>query len=464
VGNQSLIIVARYPRFYKAARGVLTEALQRLQHALGTDHPQWPTQEARRIVFENEGRSSLQSEQVEDPASALTPIFGELSRSESYSIAVQELSTIKEQGPGFPDIFGGGTSYLFPLISNYLKTHRALSFDEKRFGEAYYPIEEYLAANFVKVRLYMTLPGLEGDVDEVILSPTHRIYRLDDVEINRLWRIVEPPGYAGFMRTWVGRYPHVGSYMFSATIQYPKNDLNELSLILTNEEAKTKKALRLSAPGGGVVAWFTYEHIQFAAEFGRLGFGDITRHGAYTYRLSRDTAESLTSHWRAAYGLSEILQTNPEKAPTDLRISALRFSGSSEKISPEDQLVDFAIALEALLTKENDAISYRLPLRGSMVAGDTPDERTRAFTILKATYDIRSALAHGQDQLTESPKVGKERLPIKLFMDELRTILFKILHRFIQARKKTQSKDKILKMIDESIITMNRDELQGLWQ
>jgi hypothetical protein len=132
-------------------------------------------------------------------------------------------------------------------------------------------------------------------------------------------------------------------------------------------------------------------------------------------------------------------------------------------LSVEDQIIDFSIALEALLTKENDATSYRLPLRGSVLAGDTPEERQRVFSLLKAGYDIRSSLAHGHDQLVGSVKVGSQKVEVSTFVNDLRNILFRILHRFIRVQK-THGKDATLKAVDDAVIGWNRETLERLWQ
>ena len=94
----------------------------------------------------------------------------------------------------------------------------------------------------------------------------------------------------------------------------------------------------------------------------------------------------------------------------------MRFSASFDKATPEDQLIDYAIGFESLFTKENDAISYRLPLRAAVFGGDTVEERQRIFGVVRAAYDLRSNLAHGQNQLLEPVKVKGNKVPVREFL------------------------------------------------
>jgi hypothetical protein len=311
MANPPVVVPAHFPRFYTAGRNVVEEALERLRPTMGAPL-HWPTQTARRIVFQ-ENTSQFEEEQVEVPENSLTPILGELQRSEQYQAAVRELELIQEQGHTIPNFIGLGPQYVNALISGYLRVHRGLDLDDEHFREAYYPIEEFIAANAVRVKVYFTLPGLTGDVEEVLLSPTHRIYRLVPVEINRLWRVVEPPWYPVVLRSPFGTYPQPDSYILSSTIEYPKAKWNELSLVLHNEGIRATRALRLSAPGAGALAWFTYEHIGFAAEFARIGIGDLRNASTYLFHLSREIGECLQQHWGVAYDLSEKLRAAPLK-------------------------------------------------------------------------------------------------------------------------------------------------------
>ncbi len=458
--NVPEVVAARYPRLYTATRDILRLALQLLRNRLA-EPPQWPKVQATRIVFE-ENRSHTENLLEEAPGSSINQIYSELEASEPFRHATVEIEGLARDGRAIP-IYWGASTYISPILTSYLDTQRSLEFNEDRFRHTYYQIEDYIGRDVTSTRLYLELPTLTGTLDRVILSDTHRIQRLDAPEINRLWRIMAPPSYPAYLIMRPPRWPALVSYCLQATVTYTKQNANQLGVLMNEEVIKVTRALRLSAVGTGSVQLLTYEPIGLQPEVGRFGFGQTLIQGSYGYQLNDDLSEDIKSYWPAAYELSTSLQKAPDKIPTHLRISSLRFSGSFDKTTPEDQLIDYAIGFEALFTKENDAISYRLPLRAAVFGGDTPEERQRIFAIVKAAYDLRSSLAHGQNQLLEFIKIRGNKVPVPEFLKSLSTILFLCVHRFARCSK-SNSKDVLLRAIDDAVITIDRNALPELWR
>jgi len=197
-------------------------------------------------------------------------------------------------------------------------------------------------------------------------------------------------------------------------------------------------------------------------ELWRFGAIETVKPGTYAYEFTPKLADSVKGHWQEAVRVESHLQQPDEKLSRPMRIAAFRFCSSFDKGSPEDQLIDYSIALEALFTKENDAISYRLPLRAAIFVGDTPEEREKIFWTVKGSYDLRSDLAHGQSQLDQTIKVKNTKVDISEFMSDLRAIQFKALHRFSKASQKL-SKENILRAIDTVAISLDRQPIERLY-
>ena len=257
-------------------------------------------------------------------------------------------------------------------------------------------------------------------------------------------------------------WPELRSYDLQADIVCPKSDLNQLGILLADEETKAIRAFRLSACGSGPVYRITYEYVGFVPNFGRFGAIETVKPGTYAYEFTPKLADSVKGHWQEAVRVASHLQQPDEKLSRPMRIAAFRFCSSFDKGSPEDQLIDYSIALEALFTKENDAISYRLPLRAAIFVGDTPEEREKIFWTVKGSYDLRSDLAHGQSQLDQTIKVKNTKVDISEFMSDLRAIQFKALHRFSKASQKL-SKENILRAIDTVAISLDRQPIERLY-
>jgi hypothetical protein len=458
--NVPVIVPARYPRLYEAFRQAVQRTLQLLRPTLANP-PRWPTREVGTIVFQ-ENRSHEDRALQEFPQDALRSVIEDLRSDPTYQRAVAELERLRTEGCAVPDWFGLDNRFLVPTIANYLEKQRSVDFNEEVFQEVYYQLEDYLNRDSLQVRVYYELQGLEGDEAEVVLSETHRIYKIDEAEINRLWSIVSPPGFPAQLfphRSW----PMPGTYLLAALVSIQKSELGNLSLAMLDEGKRTTSALRFSALGAGPVNFYTYKEEGFEASIGRLGFAPSLKGGRFSYGLSPESAETLKRNWPTAYEFSSALQKTPEKTPMHLRIAGLRFSSSCDKETREDRLIDYAIAFEALFTKEDDAISYRLPLRTAAFIGDTEVRRSDVFALIKTTYDLRSRLAHGRSQLDDSVKVGGVKISPEELLDKVGAVLFDSLHRFLQSRKRTTSKDEVLRQIDQAIISMDRHDLERLW-
>jgi hypothetical protein len=459
--NSPFIIAVRYPRFYEAVRESLQEALGFLRGKIG-EPPQWPKRRAQRVIFDSSTQSHLEAFEEDSPGDLITSIQSTLETRPSYLNAVKQLEGLKDQGKAVPMLFPLGPSFLLPILADYLENQRNLDFDENNLRKAYNYVEDYIGADRAVFRLYLLIWGSNGSEPEVKLSDTHRIYRVDEAEATRLWTIMAPPTLSGFSWGSFRSWPLPGNHIVEAMFRFPKQDLGNLALHLAAEETQTIRALRLSGLSAGSIQYLAYESAGFVPTFGKLGLPGMLKPLGGPYELNEAGLPSIRQYWPSAYELSSTLQRSPEKAPVHLRIPAARFSSSFEKPLSEDQLIDYFIAFEALFTRENDAVSYRLPLRAAIFTGDSPRDRDEIFSTVRAGYDLRSNLAHGQNQLTDSVKVRDRRVPIREFMNDLRRILFNSVHRFVRCNSAV-TKDVVIRAIDDAAISQDRAALQRLW-
>lgn len=96
------------------------------------------------------------------------------------------------------------------------------------------------------------------------------------------------------------------------------------------------------------------------------------------------------------------------KDPRGLEVGLRRFNDVHVRDNLEDKLIDMAILLEStLLVGVRDELRFRLMLRGArLLSEDRPPSATAA--ILKALYDERSGVVHGNGEMPPSIKVGDE--------------------------------------------------------
>lgn len=95
------------------------------------------------------------------------------------------------------------------------------------------------------------------------------------------------------------------------------------------------------------------------------------------------------------------------------RRAAARFSTSLHRLSSEDAILDQCIALETLLRPSPGAVSEHVASRYAMVVGRSDTERRTQYEQVKAFYNVRSGITHG-DKLDERIKNFCKRLSPEL--------------------------------------------------
>jgi hypothetical protein len=80
-----------------------------------------------------------------------------------------------------------------------------------------------------------------------------------------------------------------------------------------------------------------------------------------------------------------------------LPVALERFKLAYERRRPEDKLIDYCVALEALFSPADRAeLSYRIALRAAYFIASSPEEREQIFTALRDHYGTRSDVVHGR--------------------------------------------------------------------
>ena len=78
-----------------------------------------------------------------------------------------------------------------------------------------------------------------------------------------------------------------------------------------------------------------------------------------------------------------------------IQLALKRWNTVSHRSDEKDKLIDYWIALEALFSESSQEVRYRASLRIAALTGDTPEERRQIYDDMKDSYDLRSAIVHG---------------------------------------------------------------------
>ncbi len=139
-------------------------------------------------------------------------------------------------------------------------------------------------------------------------------------------------------------------------------------------------------------------------------------------------------------------------------VAIRRFNFSYDRRLPEDKLIDFITAFEALFLKGVEGeLSYRLALRCAYFLGKDEEERKKIFEILRGAYDARSKIVHGEPTLSKSFNKILNKLNLKSLAElsiQVEEYLRKSIKMFLDYLQ-SKSHDEIIEEIDEKIIAGN---------
>lgn len=456
-------IAVTFPALYRSMRELTKDFIVALRATVG-DPPQWPQAQFYDVIVRDTGGTGIGIASGDDYSQSFRSAWLQVSVLPSYKTVADELEQLKSQGRtvGYwqSDLVAG---FAFPIIYKYITTgaYRG-TFNEVEFGKLYDEVESYLSGTEAAARVFLDLTTLVTELSPIVLDESHRIIQIDKDTLRRLLSRAyrtDVPITAGshIFTTLTGwKMPHAqpGQAVLELTFRYPKESFSELSVMLSNQTNEATTALRLSLPGTGFVRMLDYEHIGFVPELGRFGFGDQRSVMSFSFKLDDDLSKTLIRRWPDSAWVAKRLFASPSPLSAPLRIALERFNSSFERLVLTDRLLDLIIALEALCSKENDAVSYRVSLRVAALVGRDAAERDSVFELVADSYSERSGLAHGRGSKLKGDQAVREHLL------KLEGVLLRTVHAFIAAEKREQHKDDVLRIIDKAARTQDRTELE----
>lgn len=103
---------------------------------------------------------------------------------------------------------------------------------------------------------------------------------------------------------------------------------------------------------------------------GIYGFREELNYRNFSYSINSDATVHFQKRWPDSLLIANRLEGESAGVSNHLRVAIERLNSSSDKKVPADQLLDYMIAMEALVSLERDAVSYRVALRiATLVVG-----------------------------------------------------------------------------------------------
>ncbi|MDE0317130.1 MAG: HEPN domain-containing protein [Candidatus Poribacteria bacterium] len=143
----------------------------------------------------------------------------------------------------------------------------------------------------------------------------------------------------------------------------------------------------------------------------------------YSPRLFGGSVKAGQSEIDKAKCLYRDLINLNSKAQGKLKIAINRWIKSKTHQTPEDKIIDLAIAFETLYLPDSGESTYKLGVRASWSLGDKKKDREDLLAVFKKFYKFRSRVVHGgEPNEKENVTIKDESIPISQFVTKVQNL------------------------------------------
>ena len=304
------------------------------------------------------------------------------------------------------------SNLLIDMIRNYISKNRTFEYEQKLAERIFLDLEKFLLDNTVTGKEEATIIGLDPKLKDTISLSS-------GLKIKYSQQPIGSELYGG---------NHIATYDFETLKIREKEENQKPDLPIKLSHNKIFNfifAMRLYKSGK-----IGTDEIKISTNFvgGQFrskirGFNISNSFGGDNYVLEKGDIEKI----------EELMKKyeNMEK-PTFLITSINRFLSSYEQSTPEDQILDLIISLEALLLPDDKELSFRLAIHTALFLEPTSFERNYIYNIIRQSYGIRSTIAHGSEQKKIQFKIQNEEINIRELVKKLQNCVRKSIRKFIE--------------------------------
>lgn len=274
------------------------------------------------------------------------------------------------------------SGYLRPFIELLVETVGSPSFDLPTFDKLYRKLEDYLHEKEKKIMELFLLLHFDSEEDEIQIEKSLKIRRIPEEEREKMWRDVKDLGIELIDSHMIPSASFGIEYVWGPKGGRPKASVEDLTTALT-----------LFKPESWVDH---YGSIHYEITWMKRYSGNSGKsHPASSkpYKLTKEDIERFKDFWDREYFPVIITQNH------FLNIAIQRFRDFRTRRRWTNGLIDLVITLEAMYMKrrERKGMRERLPRRCAtfLGLGKKEEEKERISELVKAAYDLRSAIVHG---------------------------------------------------------------------
>lgn len=322
-------------------------------------------------------------------------------------------------------------TYFFNPLADLVAQEKGLEIGEEALQKKIDEIVRCIKTDSYTIEVAGVLSAFWSEASDIIFGDC-RIKKIDMQEMCRYWEESSDVGSGS-------NAPTIADYLLQTTCPaMAANNGNEY-LLARNRLDQGLFVLRLFKGGPVSINSTSSRRLAWApvAEPG----GQLKR--AYEirkYRLSQADILDLSEYWRKYAALFE--SANPR-----VKLAVDRFTSSYNRVTPQDTIIDVFIGLESLLIEDNQELSFKLRMRMANLLGGSRQERLNTFDDIKAGYNMRSTIVHGNHP-AKSVKISscEQKVALQQFAEEMLRYLAKALMRVADIQREYPADDVITRL------------------
>jgi hypothetical protein len=309
------------------------------------------------------------------------------------------------------------------LWKQFPQGQEKIEFSPETFEQGYKALESLFYNDTIALKVFVPLHNFESDASDIDLGNNLHIRRISKNETEQL---LDESSWSSFMpRFEVLNFKYAIELAYSAKKAF--GDIPQQPALSKEQEVsgtigKLVTALRLFKRG---LVGFNIIKTLSASEqpipLGMYRFSSPYKSFlGEQYSLTGPEVNDFKEFW-------DTIKRIDLEGHATLNIALRRFNYAYERNNPEDKLIDFMVAFEALFFKEGESEEFRnrLSIRVSRFLEREFEQRKLLAKKMKGFYDARSKVVHGEKvQLKDDFVKAVEdflRRSTKLFLESLKT-------------------------------------------
>lgn len=327
--------------------------------------------------------------------------------------------------------------FLLPLLDEL----EELNWNEEKFEKHYGLLEDAFYIDKIPYRAIAPLENFSADFDEIKVMDNLKIIKVSKDELQEIWARGEFSPFVNRHKIWHIEYAIeitwdakkvIGSGNQKPVGSMVKDDIDDVLIAL--------RIFKAGLTGFNFIETKPIKPSILIAGIESIGGLATQPYLGEKYTLQSGEKRSLVQLFRL------LKDAKTHTIPNYLLVAIKRFEYAYARLLPEDKLLDFMIAFEAIFLKgdEQQELSYRLSLRTAYLLAETSGERKGMFDFMRRAYKARSEIVHGERAGGE----GKN----KEFVDKVESYLRSSVTRILKEEQYKINHNNFLNTLDELIL------------